>query len=165
MNEKGGRAVSANRHHGALYTESWGIWASGKFVCSVPARNTPNTLANREPEMKSLVLAALLLTASCAQMHDETFTGTVTPLAGVCDAPTRAILTIRHSTVQFTPSGVLNLSGAIDPSGHISASLSLSGADRKGYKLSFAGERHGDVITGIYATPRCRASVTLRRAG
>jgi len=31
--------------------------------------------------------------------------------------------------------------------------------------MVFEGDLHGDKVTGRYATPRCRASVALTRAG
>jgi hypothetical protein len=75
-----------------------------------------------------------------------------------------ASLVLKGSDVQFAPSdGVLVLPGQVNASGHVVASLNAMGADHKPFPQAFEGDQTGDVITGRFATPRCRASVVLTR--
>jgi hypothetical protein len=107
-------------------------------------------------------LPAVLLLADCAN-PETIFSGPTTPLAGTCDPPTAAVLTLRHHAVAFAPdTGTLVLRGTTDPSGHITASLTLPGVDHKPYALILDATRHADVIEGTYVTPRCRYHIALR---
>lgn len=114
---------------------------------------------------------SLPLTA-CGGPRQELFLGTVQPSSGVCGlsaaagATMHGTLSIRGDAVVFAPeTGVLSLHGRIDNAGHITAGQTLPGADRKPFAMAFAGDRKGDAVTGIYATPRCRAEVSLSRSG
>lgn len=75
-------------------------------------------------------------------------------------------LSIQGDAVVFAPeTGVMSLPGRIDKAGHITAGQSLPGADHKPFAMAFEGDRKGDAVTGVYATPRCRAEVSLSRSG
>jgi hypothetical protein len=107
------------------------------------------------------LLAATLMSA-CANGPPGTFTGSLTPLAGTCDATNRATLTRHHDTVLFTPQdGVLILEGTVAPGGAINASVQTTGMDRKPYRVLFSGTLTNDTITGTYVTTRCRYGVAL----
>jgi hypothetical protein len=107
----------------------------------------------------------LLLALSCCGDREILFSGPVRPLSGTCDPPATAALTIRHHAILFAPdTGTLALQGTIDPSGHITAALTLPGADRAPYHLTLDASRNAGTITGTYATPRCRYAVTLSRS-
>ena len=75
-------------------------------------------------------------------------------------------LSIRSDAVVFAPeTGVISLPGHVGKDGHIVAGQTLSGADHKAFAMVFEGDLKGDTVTGTYATPRCRAAVSLNRAG
>jgi hypothetical protein len=105
----------------------------------------------------------LVVLTGCAQ--DTAYAGKLAPLAGTCDAGTRATLQRHGSVIQFTPQdGVLALDGTVTQSGQIVAVQQTLGMDRKPYRLSFTGQLTGDSITGTYVTPRCRYSAALHIA-
>ncbi len=113
---------------------------------------------------------ALLTLAACAGGPDGRYFGKMATQTGICglsatpDGQIDASLTIRGGDVRFVPEqGVVVLPGRIDAAGHVIASDSQPGADRKSFVMVFEGDLHGDTITGRYATPRCRATVTLAR--
>ncbi len=95
--------------------------------------------------------------------------GTVKPASGSCDPASQAILSIASGrtppyTAIFTPTGgVLALQGSSDGIGHVTADLHTIGMNHQPYALAFSGTRDGDLITGIYITPRCRYDVRLER--
>ncbi len=98
--------------------------------------------------------------------------GTVQPASGVCglSGPAGAVmhgtLSIQGDVVLFAPeTGVISLPGRIDAAGHIVAGQTLPGADHKPFPLAFEGDRKGNGVTGVYATPRCRAEVSFSRSG
>ncbi len=119
------------------------------------------------------VLAACILfgLSACAGGPDGRYFGHMTTQTGICglsatpDGRIEASLTIRGGDVLFAPEqGVVALQGRIDASGHIVAANTQPGADRKPFAMIFEGDLRGDTITGRYATPRCRAAVTLTRS-
>ncbi len=116
--------------------------------------------------MRFLSQAILALApAACAADAPTTYAGDLTPQAGACDPPSRAILVRRGANLQFTPTqGVLILSGQIAPSGQVLASLASQGADHKPYLLKLTAKLDGRTIVGTYATPRCRYAVHLNQS-
>ncbi len=108
---------------------------------------------------------AILLTVSACSAQQVTYTGTLRPVAGVCDPPARAELTLRGKTVLFAPnSGTVYLTG-VQTGADITASKTLAGADKKPYKLVFKASHQGQAIQGTYETARCRYAVSLRPLG
>ena len=101
----------------------------------------------------------------CAATAIGTYVGPLAVEQGVCgpDQAT-ASLNLRGSNVQFAPNnGVVVLQGEVDNAGHVLAQSQTLGADHKPSSQVFEGQLAGDHITGRYATPRCRATVTLVR--
>ncbi len=92
------------------------------------------------------------------------FTGQTKPLAGTCDPPSAAVLTLRHRAVAFAPNtGTLVLKGIEDPPGHLTADLILPGIDHKPYRLALDAIRRAGTVDGTYTTPRCRYAITLKQ--
>ncbi len=111
---------------------------------------------------RTFFLAPLIL-SSCAG-PEVIFSGQTRPLAGTCDPPATAVLTVRHRAVAFAPStGTLVLKGTEDAAGHLSADLTLPGIDHKPYRLTLDATRQADAVVGIYITPRCRYAISLRQ--
>jgi len=107
-------------------------------------------------------LLTLSTMAGCA-VQPTTYSGDLTPVAGTCDPPARAVLVKRGQYVQFTPrEGVLILDGKIAPDGATTASLDSPGANGKPYHLSLAATLTPSGISGVYVTPRCRYRVDLK---
>jgi hypothetical protein len=114
--------------------------------------------------IKSQAAAVMLLAAlaGCSANQPVTYAGDLTPTAGTCDPPARAVLIRRGHYVQFTPrQGVLILDGQVAPGGRISAEADRPGADGKPYRLLLQAALAGPAITGSYVTPRCRYAVKL----
>ena len=103
--------------------------------------------------------------AGCAPVATQTYVGSLATEHGVCGPPNApASLNLRGNSVQFAPNtGVVVLEGSIDAAGHVLTETQALGADHKPFAQVFEGQRDGDHITGRYATPRCRATVTLER--
>ncbi len=108
--------------------------------------------------------------AGCAPGRSASYVGVLADQQGYCGAAenshgiTPATLSIRGHTVQFEPeSGVINLDGQIDSAGHVLAESNTPGADHKPFLQVFEGDLAGNSVTGRFATPRCRATVTLKR--
>jgi hypothetical protein len=111
---------------------------------------------------RTYFLTPLLLT-SCAG-PEALFTGQTRPLAGTCDPPSTAILTLRHRAVAFAPNtGTLVLKGTADQAGHLTADLTLQGIDHKPYRLTLDATHQAHTIEGTYTTPRCRYAISLRQ--
>ena len=117
--------------------------------------------------MSSLLLMML---AACAAPNDGHFVGTVTTTQGICglgfdaQGKAQATLMVRGEAVQFIPSdGVLVLDGHVNGAGHVLAGSNATGADKKPFPQVFEGDRDGERVRGTFATPRCRASVDLKR--
>ena len=98
------------------------------------------------------------------------FVGVAAATQGACglgfDAQGKATATlmVRGGDVQFVPSdGVTVLPGHVDAAGHVAAGSNAPGADKKPFPQVFEGERTGDTVKGVFATPRCRAGVELKR--
>jgi hypothetical protein len=132
---------------------------------------TPSLIFSRFPRQPLSIiegmrqaLLPLLLLGACASLAGTTiYAGPVTPIAGVCDPPAQGLLTQRAQAIVFSAnSGSLVLQGR-RTGDVLAASLTLVGADKKPYDLTFAGSIAGKAITGIYKTPRCRYRVALRR--
>ncbi len=112
------------------------------------------------------VLLLTLLPAACATMplRTDTYYGSLTPRAGTCETPRPASLTVRGDKVQFAPTqGTVLLTGSLAADGTIAASLQLIDMNRKPARYTLAGHLAGDSIDGVYVTPRCRATISLRR--
>lgn len=119
-----------------------------------------------------LIAAAMLGLTGCGEPRDRLFLGQVTPTSGMCglSAAARSVmqgtLSIRDGVVLFAPeTGVIALPGRIDALGHIVAGQTVAGADHKPFAMAFEGELKGKSVTGTYATPRCRAGVSLSQTG
>lgn len=114
-------------------------------------------------------LATLLALAACAAPPaDGRWVGTITPEPGSAPAPGcrgtgRSVLTVHGTQATFLPdeSSVV-LSGDATPDGHVRASRTSLGADKKPYVMLFEGQVTGTTLTGTYAAPRCRAKVDMK---
>ena len=130
-------------------------------------------LSQRRPAVKWVACAGILLALSaCSSGRDGRYFGTLSTQTGTCGLSATASgqldgsLMIRGDDVVFAPEqGVVVLQGRINAAGHVVAASSPLGADHKPFTMVFEGDLHGDKVTGRYATPRCRASVALTRAG
>ena len=116
-----------------------------------------------------IACVALLALAGCGA-GDERFTGAITTEQGQCgpgfddSGKATATLMLRGKKAEFVPSdGVVLLSGQVDAAGRVRAGSSAPGGDKKPFPQVFEGERKGDQVVGRFATPRCRAVVTLTR--
>jgi len=117
----------------------------------------------KKNKWRTIFLPPVLLLSACTN-PETLFSGPTKPIAGTCDPPTTSVLTLRHRAVAFAPNtGALVLRGMEDPSGHLTASLTLRGADHKPYALILDADRHDAVIEGTYTTPRCRYLIALRQ--
>lgn len=115
--------------------------------------------------MSRTLLIALILAGCSGAGRTVVYAGPATPLAGACDPPAQAALTVRGEAIIFVPdSGTLELRGLRNGM-RFTADLNLVGADKKPYKLVFSGNLQGRVLRGTYITPRCRYSVALARTG
>ncbi len=108
--------------------------------------------------------------AGCGGSDAARYVGRVTTTQGGCglgfgpDGTATATLMVRGPDVQFAPSdGVTVLPGHVSDSGHVVAGSSVTGAEKKAFAQVFEGDRKGDEVSGVFATPRCRAVVSLRR--
>ena len=103
--------------------------------------------------------------AGCATTAVGTYVGPLAIEQGVCGpGQATASLNRRGNNVQFAPNnGVVVLQGEINGAGHVLAQSRTLGADHKPFTQVFEGQLAGDHITGRYATPTCRATVTLVR--
>lgn len=113
----------------------------------------------------NMPIALLIGLAGCASTATGTYAGRMAIEQGVC-GPSEAIasLNLRGKTVQFAPNnGVVLLDGHVDADGHVLAQSQTMGADHKPFAQVFEGQLANGQITGRYATPRCRATVTLVR--
>ena len=118
--------------------------------------------------------ACVLMLAGCAAgaQARERYAGPVVVTAGVCGLSAASAkqmagtLLVRGEEVQFAPEeGVTLLRGKIDAAGHVTASATTPGADHKPFLMVFEGDLRAGRVEGRYATPRCRATVQLDRAG
>ena len=114
-------------------------------------------------------LALGLVLAGCAGA-DGRFTGTMTTEQGLCgpgfdeSGKAASVLILQGEDAQFAPTqGVLVMRGKVTAAGHVVASTSSAGADRKPFPMVFEGDRTGDRVQGRFASPRCRAAVALTR--
>ena len=113
--------------------------------------------------MKVLVVVTALLSACSAESSSRQYTGLLNPIAGSCDPPAQATLTMRGRALLFAPnSGTLVLTGAQDGNALV-ATQTLTGADRSPYVLEFKGVLHDAKVSGTYQNARCRYQVTLRQ--
>jgi hypothetical protein len=120
----------------------------------------------------ALCAGILVALSACSTGRDGRYLGTLSTQNGTCGLSATAngqldgVLMIRGDEAVFAPEeGVVVLRGRIDPAGHVVTASAPIGADRKPFTMVFEGDLHGDKVTGRYATPRCRASVALTRAG
>ena len=117
-----------------------------------------------------LLVTGLAALSSCALGRSANYVGALANQQGYCGTAedshgiTSATLSIRGRSVQFEPeSGVISLNGQIDSAGHVLAQSNMPGADHKPFLQVFEGNLTGHLVTGRFATPRCRATVTLKR--
>jgi hypothetical protein len=112
-----------------------------------------------------LVIAAL---AGCGPLQQR-YAGPITVTQGDCgtafhSGTTAADLSVRGKEALFAPNeGVVVLSGNVNDAGHVATQSNAPGADKKPFLQVFEGDVHGDHVTGVFATPRCRATVDLKR--
>ena len=120
----------------------------------------------------NVILGGLIVfgVVGCGGAEGSRFVGSVATTQGICglgfDAQGKATATlmVRGSDVQFVPSdGVTVLPGHMDAAGHVLAGSNAVGGDKKPFPQVFDGERKGDAVSGVFATPRCRADVMLKR--
>ena len=125
-----------------------------------------------KPLRSRLAASATILALSsvgCAGNGDqELYTGMLQPIGGTCDPPAQASLQVQNNAVMFTPNlGTLILRGTVDPHGDIRAALTVLGAERKPYQLTFenvgATGANDQTIEGRYSTPRCAYRITLHK--
>ncbi len=114
-------------------------------------------------------LTLLLLLAGCASppaSTDGQWFGDMMPdqAAPNC-SPGRASLVLRGDAALFTPNeGTQTLTGTITPEGMVTATRSTLAADKKPYIVTLAAHVQGGLISGTYATPRCRYTVKLHQS-
>ncbi len=124
---------------------------------------------NHRVNVKSAI-AVLIGLAGCTAPTDGTYFGTLKTQQGLCstsedtlgNAP--ATLNLRGNNAQFEPEdGVIVLGGQMNNAGHVLAQSNAPGADHKPFPQIFEGDLVGDQISGRFASPRCRATITLKR--
>ena len=115
-------------------------------------------------------LIILIGLAGCGGRTDGTYVGLLTTQQGLCGmgedsrANAPATLSLRGKDAQFEPEdGVIMLEGHIDNAGHVLAQSNAPGADHKPFPQVFEGDLTANRVSGRFATPRCRAIVTLTR--
>ncbi len=108
--------------------------------------------------------------ASCAVSTDGRYAGLLTTQQGLCGTAedshgqSPASLSLSGKVAQFEPEdGVVILEGHVDSAGHVIAQSNAPGADHKPFLEVFEGDVTGGHVLGHFATPRCRADVTLTR--
>jgi len=118
------------------------------------------------PLRRGILIACLGLTACVAGLRSREgrWTGEVTPIGGTCP-PSHATLTVGAGAFSFTPDdGVLVVRGKVAPDGTLQGTLPLVGQNHVAFPLNIAGTLTPDGFTGTYTTPKCRATVRMRRA-
>lgn len=129
----------------------------------LPGRGGAGMIAVMRP------FAFLLLLAACASptaATDGRWFGDMTPEqpSQVCQ-PGRASLVSTRDAVLFTPNeGTQTLTGTITPARTVTAERTTTGTDKKPYVMTLAARIEDGVVTGTYATPRCRYAVRLTRS-
>ena len=112
---------------------------------------------------------ALLTGCTATGNRDGRYAGAVDADAGVCGATKshgNATLLLRGQDAMFAPDdGVLVLHGRVDAAGHVTASATAPGVDHKPFAMVLEGDVRDGRVSGRYATPRCRAAVSLDRVG
>ena len=115
-------------------------------------------------------LVVLIGLAGCAASTDGNYFGALKTQQGLCgtgedshgNAP--ATLSLHGNNAQFEPEeGVVVLDGQMNNAGHMLAQSNMPGADHKPFPQVFEGDLVGDQIVGRFASPRCRATITLTR--
>lgn len=113
-------------------------------------------------------LGLVMCAAGCVAPGDGRYAGTMVMTQGVCGPgyeagqPAQATLVLQDGKAEFVPNdGVAVLTGTIDGAGHVHVANTAPGADHKPFVQVFEGMRTGDSISGDYASPRCRAKVTV----
>ena len=119
--------------------------------------------------MRLVIVVALLAgLAGCGAAGDGRYAGTMAVEQGDCGpgfgSKAPATLMLRDGKAEFAPNdGVSVLSGEMNGAGQVHVANTTPGADHKPFPQVFEGVRKGEAITGQYASPRCRATVTLAR--
>jgi hypothetical protein len=109
-------------------------------------------------------LLLLLLLPGCVSLSRQArYTGTMTPTAG-CTTPGKATLTVIEGQANFAPNdGALVLPGTVAQDGTLSAAVENKGSDGKPYRMVVQGKVDSDHAEGVFATPRCRYALDLKR--
>ena len=114
---------------------------------------------------RPLLLGIAAVLGNCGGGLPTYFAGDLMPVAGVCDQPGRATLSRAGTAVEFSPrSGVLILTGKLEPGGEIFATLHGTSAGHQRVVLTFNGALHGKRVWGTYTDGRCRYSASLNAA-
>jgi len=115
-----------------------------------------------------VTLTSIALTGCAGGSGHREFAGSPQVIAGGCPELAnqghgiRSILKVQKSSVVFMPAeGVVELNGHVDAAGRVTASRSSIGADHHVFEMVFEGKLAGDAVDGIFATPRCRASIKM----
>ena len=128
--------------------------------------------AFKKPLRSRAVAATTILVLSvvgcAAGGYQKLYTGMLQPIGGTCDPAAQASLQIQNNAVMFTPNvGTLTLRGTVNPNGNIRAGLTVLGAEKKPYQLTFenigATGENDETIEGRYSTPRCVYRITLHK--
>ncbi len=136
------------------------------------------------------VVSVVLLLAGCGGPLTGRFRGDLAVTQGVCAADAHvgdrapATLMLRDGEAIFLPGdGVVELHGHVDPNGQVSTSSVSTGTGSMGtsstgaskgasatpksaadrFTQVFEGSVKDGHVTGHYASPRCRADVTLEK--
>ena len=115
-----------------------------------------------------IVVVVLASLTGCGAEGDGRYAGTMAVQQGDCgpgfSSSTAATLMVREGKAEFAPNdGVTVLSGNMNGAGQVHVANTTPGADHKPFVQVFEGVRKGETISGQYASPRCRATVTLAR--
>ena len=137
---------------------------SGVFGQGESAGNVIRTVC------KLIAVSSVMVGLAGCGSETSRFVGHLATTQGACgsgfdaDGTATATLMVRGPDVEFVPSdGVTVLPGHVSAAGHVLAGSSVTGAEKKPFPQVFEGDRNGDEVSGVFATPRCRATVRLRR--
>ncbi|QNT77371.1 hypothetical protein [Entomobacter blattae] len=121
----------------------------------------------------SLTLLGSYFLGSCfsfpafAQEAQGIWIGTLKTEKGTCPTERPSTLVIRNDETLFIPgSGSLILKGTFSPDHpHYHAQFIAQGTNHKPFPMVFEGhfDQEKELFKGIYATPSCRANITLDR--
>lgn len=95
--------------------------------------------------------------AACTGAGTITYSGTMVPVSGVCDPPSRAVLALEDDVVRFSPGeGVVTIDGTRSAAGEISGVVHSVGSDHLPATRTLVARLNAGYVVGNYTTPRCR---------